>query len=146
MRPWQLSIALGSLLLSAPAHAAEVTVTDGWIRALPGHLPAAGYFVLRNVGSRDLFLTGASSPVCGMLMLHKSSSDNGMANMTDMDDVAIPAGGSVTFAPGGLHLMCVDPKPLKLGSGVPVTLQFSTGKNVTATFVVRNALGHGARQ
>lgn len=142
MRPWQLSVGLAGLLLSASAHAADVTVTGGWLRALPGHLPAAGYFVLRNTGSRELSLTGASSPVCGMLMLHKSNSDNGMANMMDMDSVAIPAGGSVTFAPGGLHLMCMDPKRLKPGSVVPVTLQFSTGKAVTATFVVRNALGH----
>ena len=141
MRPWQLSIGLG-LLLSVPAHAADVTVTDAWIRALPGHLPAAGYFILHNTGSRELTLTGANSPVCGMMMLHKSSSDNGMANMMDMDSVAIPAGGSVTFAPGGLHLMCMDPKPLKRGSGVPVTLQFSSGKTVTVTFAVRNALGH----
>lgn len=141
MRPWQVSIGLAGLLLSATAHAADVTVTDAWIRALPGHLPAAGYFVLRNTGSRELYLTGASSPVCGMLLLHKSSSDNGMANMMDMDSVAIPVGGSVKFAPGGLHLMCMDPKPLKRGSLAAVTLQFSTGKAVTATFVVRNALG-----
>lgn len=142
MRLWQLSIGLAGLLLSAQARAAAVTVTDAWIRALPGHLPAAGYFVLHNAGSRELSLTGASSPACGMLMLHKSNSDNGMANMKDVDSVAIPAGGSVRFAPGGLHLMCMDPKPLRRGTAVPVTLRFANGETVSVPFAVRNALGH----
>ena len=127
--------------MSSPASAADLTVTDAWIRAMPGRLPAAGYFTLRNAGRDQVSLSGASSPACGMLMLHRSSSDNGMSSMTDVERMAVPAGGILKFAPGGYHLMCMDPKPLKHGAPIPVTLEFSNGKSLVATFVVKDARG-----
>jgi copper(I)-binding protein len=127
---------------ASSAGAANLTVSDAWIRAMPNHLPAAGYFTLHNSGASALTLTDALSPACGMLMLHRSQSENGMASMMDVESVSVPARGSVKFAPGGLHLMCMDPRlTLKPGSMVPVTLKFSDGKPVTTSFAVRNALG-----
>ena len=73
--------ALGLLLIAGPASAAEVSVTNAWIRALPARLPAGGYFTLKNLGKSDVALTGASSPSCGMLMLHRSTDANGMSSM-----------------------------------------------------------------
>ena len=117
-------------------------VSGGWIRLLPGKLPAAGYFTLKNSGRAKVALTGANTPVCGMLMLHKSSDTGGMSSMQDVENVEVPAGGTVTFTPGGYHLMCMDPKPsLKLGASVPVTLSFQGAPSVTARFDVRGATG-----
>ena len=48
------------------------TVEQGWFRSLPGALPAAGYFVLHNAGDKPLALSGADSPACASIMLHKS--------------------------------------------------------------------------
>jgi copper(I)-binding protein len=60
----------------------------------------------------------------------------------DMPAVAVPAGGEVEFAPGGLHLMCMNPRAmLRAGSTVPVTLQFSDGTSLPAKFAVRTARG-----
>ena len=141
MRGWLPSAVFAALLASTASRAADVNVSNAWIRALPGGLPAAAYFTIHNSGNRDLSLTGADSPACGMLMLHKSSTANGMANMMDIESIPIPAGGSAKFEPGGLHLMCMDPKHLKPGSTVSVTLEFANGKNMTTRFVVRNARG-----
>jgi len=56
--------------------------------------------------------------------------------------LAVAAGETVTFAPGGYHLMCMDTKPaLKPGARVPVTFHFAGNQDVTATFDVRNATG-----
>src|SRR5262245_40812211 len=108
-----------ALLIAAPASAADLTVSDAWIRALPAKLPAAGYFTLTNTGKVEVALTGASSPACGMLMLHKSTQSGGMGSMEDVTGVAVPAGGTITFAPGGYHLMCMDPTPaIKPGAKV----------------------------
>ena len=134
--------ALALVVSAAIADASEVKLSDAWIRALPAHLPAGGYFTLHNGSSNTLSLTGANSPACGMLMLHKSDSMAGMAHMEDVDRVDVPAGGTVKFAPGGYHLMCMDPTPaIKVGNKVPVTLNFVDGSSTTAEFVVRSPSG-----
>src|ERR1700742_2985980 len=82
-------------VLAMPAIAADVTVTNAWIRALPPSVPSGGYFTLHNGGTRELILTGAQSPACGMLMLHHSSDMGGMSGMQDVTEVTVPAGGNV---------------------------------------------------
>jgi copper(I)-binding protein len=130
------------LMVAAATATAPVTISDAWIRALPASVPSGGYFALRNGSDKSVTLTGADSPACGMLMLHKSQNTGGMSGMADMAQVVVPAGGEVRFAPGGYHLMCMDAKAvLKPGAKVPVTLQFADGAKVTSPFAVRNAAG-----
>ncbi len=131
------------LLLSAGAQAAGPAVSGAWFRAMPAHLPAAGYFDLHNGSSKTISLVGASSPACGMLMLHMSSRSSGMEHMMEVARVDVPPGGTVGFAPGGYHLMCMQPTPmLRIGGHVPVTLQFADGTRLSAEFAVRRAAGH----
>lgn len=148
MRKHLFELAAAAVLLSAPlcaAHAenaADLVVKDGWFRTLPGNLPAGGYFTLHNGGTAVATLTGAESPACGMLMLHKSESAGGTMKMVDVASVPVPVGSDITFAPGGYHLMCMDTKPaMKPGTTVPVTLDFADGSKVKADFAVKNARG-----
>lgn len=129
-------------LAAAPAATSGLAVSDSWFRALPGTLPAGGYFTLRNSGAGNAVLTGAESPACGTLMLHKSETKGGLAAMDMVAAVDVPAGGSVSFSPGGYHLMCTEAKAaLKPGATVPVTLTFQGGGQLTVNFAVRNAAG-----
>ncbi len=138
----QPKLALALTLAAAPALAADVTVDHAWFRALPAQLPAAGYFRIHNSGKSDVVLTGARSSACGMLMLHQSETMHGMTSMEGVESILVQSGGTLTFAPGGLHLMCNDPKGLlKVGATVPVTLDFEDGRSVSARFVVKNASG-----
>ncbi len=142
MRKYLLEIAAAVLVIAAPAHAATVVVKNGWFRALPANLPAGGYFTLHNAGANTVSLSGASSPACGMLMLHKTEDKGGTMEMMDMPSIPVPAGGDVTFAPGGYHLMCMNPTPaMKPGANVPVTLEFADGTKITQSFAVKNAKG-----
>ena len=126
----------------APAASSALSLSGGWIRLLPGSLPAAGYFTLKNSGTAKVALTGADTPACGMLMLHKSSDTGGMSSMQDVQKVDVPGGGTVNFTPGGYHLMCMDPRPsLKLGASIPVTLSFQGAPPLTARFDVKGATG-----
>jgi periplasmic copper chaperone A len=139
----RLAALLSSLLVAGAAHAGSVSVTDGWIRAMPGKTPAGGYFTLSNDSGRRVVLTGASSPACGMLMLHKTDTESGMASMNDVANIPIAVGQHLSFAPGGYHLMCMDPTvEIAPGNKTPVTLIFEDGTKVTSTFAVRNATGH----
>jgi copper(I)-binding protein len=120
----------------AQAATPAVSVSKPWMRYLLPSLPAAGYLTLHNSGNAPAVLTAAASPDCGMLMLHKSEDDSGMATMMDMQSVTVPGnGGSVSFAPGGYHLMCMQPK-MKIGGEVPVKLTFQDGSTVAVTMPV----------
>jgi copper(I)-binding protein len=139
---FEAALAVAVIAIPASAIAGSLTISNDWFRALPANLPSGGYFTLHNGGTVNATLTGASSPACGMLMLHKSESMNGMASMMDMPSVPVPADGSVTFAPGGYHLMCMQPTPaMKPGASIPVTLQFADGSKITSSFAVKDAKG-----
>jgi copper(I)-binding protein len=99
--------------------------------------PAAGYFTLTNTSAATRELVGATSPGCGMLMLHQSMEMGGVSHMMAVKGVAVPAHGKATFAPGGYHLMCMSPTAaLRPGKSVPVTLTFKDGASLTAAFPV----------
>lgn len=131
------------LLAATPSFAApQLGVTDAWIRAMPTGIPSGGYFTLHNNGGKDVVLTGAETPACGSLMLHKSENSGGMSSMHHVDEVDVPAGGSIAFAPGGYHLMCMQAtSAIAPGGHLDVTLTFKDGEKLTAPFAVRNAAG-----
>jgi periplasmic copper chaperone A len=125
--------------LAAPS---GLTVSGQWFRLIIPTRPAAGYFILSNATDTPQSLVGAASPGCGMLMLHKSVSENGVDRMVMVPSVAVPAHGKVAFAPGGYHLMCMSPTPLmRPGQSVAVTLRLANGETVSADFPVRGATG-----
>ena len=126
--------------MTATANAAPFDVTDAWFRSLPGKLPAGCYFTAQNNTGRDVSINSVSSDACGMLMIHQSSNKGGMSGMHMMEEVKVPAGGKVAFAPGGTHLMCEQPK-MKIGGKVPVTLHLAGGNSATVAFEVRSASG-----
>jgi copper(I)-binding protein len=77
-----------------------------------------------------------------MAMLHKSETMGGMAHMSDESAIDVPAKGTLSFAPGGYHVMCMSPSAaVKPGGTVTMTLRFGDGTSLTAPFAVRNASG-----
>lgn len=128
---------LGSAVLLTPAGYANspITVTNSWFRYILPQVPAGGYMTLRNASDRAVALTGSASPACGVLMAHKTEDKGGMATMVPVKSVAVPAHGTLAFAPGGYHLMCMQPR-MKPGEAVSVTLTFADGQRVVAPFDV----------
>jgi len=77
-----------------------------------------------------------------MVMLHQTKSENGVDRMMMVKGVKVPAHGSLSFAPGGYHLMCMEPRnSMAIGASVPVILKFADGKTITATFPVKGPGG-----
>jgi copper(I)-binding protein len=147
MRGFQLRIAVASVvssaLLACGALAGDVTVSGGWFRSLPSFLPTAGYFTLHNGRDKPIVLKTVASPACGMLMVHRSVHNSGMEYMLPAGELDVPAGGTLVFAPDGLHLMCTErSSEMKLGSSVPVTFEFADGSSLTSEFTVRSAAGN----
>ena len=119
-------------LLATPAFAHDyklgaLEIGHPWTRATPPTAPTAGGFLkLTNTGTAPDRLVSAKSPAAGEVQVHEMKMDGNIMRMRELDKgVEIPAGGSVTLAPGGLHLMLIGLKaPLKAGDSVPVTLTF----------------------
>ena len=134
-------IAVAVLATPVSAFAAKVTVTGAWVRALPGN--AAGYFTMKNDGDKTIVLTGVKTAACGMPMLHKTSSGGGMASMSDVNTIPLAPHETIKFAPGGYHIMCMDPTAaVKPGKSVTMTFLFADKTSNTVTFAVKNAAGH----
>jgi periplasmic copper chaperone A len=142
---WMLLMAMTFLLFVGrlePAVAEEVSVQNPWMRFIIKARPAGGFFTLRNDTNTALTLTGASSPACGMIMLHETKEVNGIAQMLPVKSLSVPAHGTLSFHPGGYHIMCMKPQStMVVGHEVPVTLKFAGGKIVTASFPVRGPGG-----
>lgn len=142
---WAAGGALALFAALAAAHAAEpgLGISHPWMRMVVPTRPAAGYFTLTNDSAKPHSLVGAASSACGMLMLHKSVHTNGEESMVMVQSILIAAHGSVKFAPGGYHLMCMQPTDAVVpGHTVRVTLRFADGSALSAPFRVRGATGN----
>ena len=137
IRFWLVALVLTLATTVAMAGASTVNVSNPRIRLLPGDLPLAGYFDVHNSGKQAVSLTGASSPEFGMVMMHMSMHKNGEASMMMVDKIDIAPGKTVSFAPGGYHLMLMHrKKDLKVGDKVLINLDFSNGHKMNVQFRV----------
>jgi periplasmic copper chaperone A len=140
MKTTFLPIALCICAAPALADPASVMVSDCWIRMLPGDLPSGGYFSVMNMSDKPIDLTGVQTDAFGMAMLHQTQSNGSTSKMVMVDKATIPANGTLTFAPGGYHLMLEKPKQtVKVGTSISMTFSFSDGEKVSSKCAVKNA-------
>ena len=138
MRKHLWSIALS--LAGTSALAAPPVAHDSWIRATPPNVAtAAAYARIEGAGTADR-LIGARTDVCDHVEIHTHVAQNGVMTMTEIEALAIPAGGAAALAPGGDHLMLIGLRqPLKAGDTVTFTLVFEESGEVAVPFEVRDA-------
>lgn len=131
---------------AAPAQAAPtLTIDHAWIRLLPAGLPAAAYMDMANTGDTSRKLVSVDSADFGDVMLHQSMQSSGMSHMRHVDGIDIPAHGKATLAPGGYHLMLMQPRGvLKVGQTVTLVLCFADGATQAVEFEVKAANASGA--
>jgi copper(I)-binding protein len=118
----------------------SLTLTDPWARATPPNAPTAGgYLTITNSGAEPERLIAVTSPVAGKAEIHMMEVKDGVMSMHEVGGgLAIPPGGSVTLAPGGLRLMFIGlQQPFKEGDAVPVTLTFEGVGSVDAVLSVQ---------
>ena len=98
----------------------------------------AGYLTIRNLGERPDALLGAACACAAEVSAHETSEMGGMSTMRASAAVVIPAKGTITFAPGGRHLMLMGVKGgVKPGQTVAIRLRFQRAGTITAPFTGR---------
>ncbi len=108
--------------LATSAWAEAVKVEHPWVRTTaPGQKVAGGFMNL--TADADMTLVGGTSPVSRHLELHFMKMDNGVMEMREVKQIALPKGKTVNLEPGGLHVMFIGLKnPIREGQKVPLTL------------------------
>jgi len=102
--------------------------------------PAAVYFGLSYSGAPVVTLTGVTVEGAGMTMIHNYAEDKGAMKMVMAGPVTLSKDAPVTFAPGGLHVMAMEPAAeWKAGDTVNVTLTLSDGTTQTVAAALRAA-------
>ncbi len=146
MKKLLLAALVATLPLAAAAHetrAGALTVNHPWSRLLPPSAPnGAAYFELANRGPEADRLLGAATPRANKAELHTHVHDNGVMRMREVEGgVAVPAGQTVRFAPGGLHVMLMGLNaPLAKGERFPLTLRFEKAGEVKVEVVVEDGM------
>ena len=92
---------------------------------------------IRNHSDKTLILVGAETSSAKRIEIHRSQISDGVARMEKLDAVSIPAHESVVFAPKGVHLMLIDPIPLKEDEMVSIQLKFESGADALVKAVVQ---------
>lgn len=124
----------------APAAVTAIVVANPWIRAMAPNAPAAGGFLtLRNEGAAPDRLLAVRTGDAARVEIHEMREENGVMRMRELTDgLALPAGATVTLAPGGQHLMFMEPaRRFAEGETVNVELQFERGGTRTVQFAVK---------
>lgn len=87
----------------------SLVVSDASIRPLlPGQNITAAFLKISNRGSTDCKLLKSDAPIAKRVEFHTHRHEQGMVKMRPVETVQLPAGASILFASGGLHLMLFD--------------------------------------
>lgn len=119
----------------ASTAAAAPAVAGAWVRQVP---PAArmtaGYLQVTNPGSEPLVIVGAESPLFNAVEVHGTEMVDGMARMRHQDSVTVAPGETVSFEPGGLHLMLMQAVETIPSEGeIPLALLLADGSRIDFT-------------
>lgn len=116
----------------------KLGVFDAWIRAAPpGATMMAGYATLKNSGDAPLTVLTVQSDAFRLTSLHETIVDGDVSKMREIHRVVIEPGQEVRFAPGGRHLMLMQPRhEVGVGDKVQVMFLLADGTRLETYFDV----------
>lgn len=135
-----LAISLTAFMSGSYAAETTISVHDAWARpaAVVGG-NGAGYFVIENAGDQPDTLLEIKASVSKRVELHSMTMEGTIMKMRRLDSIEVPAKGSVTFKPGGNHVMFIGlAAPLKAADAFPVEFVFSKAGTIKASISVKN--------
>jgi copper(I)-binding protein len=87
-----------------------MTLTDGWVRAMPpGMKMTAAFGTLANAGEEPLQLVSWHSDAWGEVTLHRTEQVDGVSRMREVGPLILEPGDKLVMEPGSYHLMLMMP-------------------------------------
>lgn len=121
--------------------ASRIAVSHGWSReTAPGQDAGGAFLTIVNQGTAPDRLLGGTTPLAQDVQIHTVDMAGGVMRMRQLaDGLEIPAGATVTLAPGGYHVMLMDlQRPLARGEAVPLTLEFENAGRIEVNLAVQS--------
>ena len=118
---------------------AELQVSDAWIKHLPPPVPVrAGYMTLSNSGENTATIRAIRSDAFAGIEIHRTLEQDGMMHMEQVPALTIEADSTVQLAPGGLHLMMMQPvAPTEPGDVIQITIILDDGTEQNLNMTVK---------
>lgn len=109
---------------------------------LPGTHAAVAYMTIRNNTQTDIVVGSISSPQFASVMLHETQIVDGVARMTMLKSLLIPAHSSVVLGNGGLHIMLMNPvRAVELEQPVSLHFNYDVAGLVIVSTTMRSRFG-----
>jgi len=123
---------------TAPA-GPQIEISEVWGRPSPiAEGNTAIYLLIRNNGSEDDRLFGASSDIAEAGELHGMTMENDVMKMFQVEYLDVPAGGSLELGPGGIHIMLIGLREmLEAGQTLRVVLEFENAGKIPVEAEIR---------
>lgn len=133
-----LFLLMSVLVLSPQTWAADLSVTNAWVRATPpGKLMTAAYATLQNTSNETLVVTGVTSDVTEYTSVHETLIDRDRAIMRPVQQLTLNAGERTDLAPGGTHIMLMKlSEPLTDAQSIDICFTLENNKSVCNEFSV----------
>lgn len=132
----------GAVIAHEPQDGHALEISDVWARKTRRTTSAAVYMRIHNATDKPDAILEAATPRASMTTLHMSSETDGIMRMEMQDTVALPAGETIAFEPGGLHIMLMGlDQPLEEGDVFPITLTLERAGDVTVYVEVTGLSG-----
>lgn len=126
------------VLLEACRPASPVTVESAWSPPTPPGAATAAVYMQISVREADVLLS-AATPIAQLAQIHETSLGDGMMRMRPLERLALAAGETVRFEPGGRHFMLMNAQQPPAGASFPMTLRFANAGEIKIVVAVRAA-------
>jgi len=127
MKQLSFIVLLALLLMACAEGQAPLSVSNVIVtQPVPGMAMSVGYFELTNNSRQAIDITHIISPDFASVEMHETVIENEVARMTPLGTLILQPGETVSFEPGGKHLMLMRPSD----SIESVTLQFFAGESL----------------
>jgi hypothetical protein len=144
------AILIAALALALPGFAAtlaqagdygvgSIQITQPWARATPKGAPTgAAYMTITNKGTASDRVSCVSDDASALCQIHSMTMTGGVMQMRPVEGgLEIKPGETVTFKPGGYHIMLVDLKhALVQGQAVKATLKFDHAGSIDVDYPI----------
>jgi len=120
-----------------------IVISEAIVRSpMGGQNMTAGYFQVTNHTNIDDALISVESPAAERVEMHATEKLNNTMTMRRQISIDIEAGETLTFKPGGLHLMLFGVKMKQDQPDVSLTLKFKHAPDMTIIAEVAETVTH----
>jgi copper(I)-binding protein len=148
MRRTILLLAVLALVIAGCGGGDDISIDGQWARSSPQMADAGAVYMNVTSAGGDRILSASVDPsVAAGVEIHETvpvggeTDEQGMAmmKMQPVDAIDLPAGKTVSLAPGGYHIMLIGlTKPLEAGQKFNVTVNFEKYGEKTVEVEVRD--------